>query len=81
MPCFALCGSQELFYDEPAEAVPNQDQLALLKFSLCQRIGLSAIGIIGLGMLSEYSWMRVPRPPRFHLSGPFSIWLRLNAKP
>jgi hypothetical protein len=31
--CFAVRSSQELLYDKPAEAMPNQDQLALLQFS------------------------------------------------
>src|SRR6185312_10042473 len=30
----------------------------------CHRIGLSPIGIIGLGRLSETSRIRVPRPPQ-----------------
>jgi hypothetical protein len=31
---------------------------------MCHKIGCEPTGIIGLGMLSEYSRIRVPRPPQ-----------------
>src|SRR5215470_18005491 len=31
---------------------------------ICHRIGCEPTGIIGLGMFSEYSRMRIPRPPQ-----------------
>src|SRR6185437_6054822 len=47
----------------PRQITNSRKPAAPKDFMMCQRIGLWPIGIIGFGILSATSRMRVPNPP------------------